>query len=59
MRERIDEDLALAAKLSALGYTSHTTYLSPKMQEIIVLYLGPPYIVVPHIYLTLFDEKKL
>ena len=59
MRDKIDQDLSLTADLQAAGYTEHTTYLTPKMQEIIVLYLGPPYIVVPHIYLTLFDEKKL
>ena len=59
MRDKIDQNLSLTAELQAVGYTEHTTYLTPKMQEIIVLYLGPPYIVVPHIYLTLFDEKKL
>ena len=58
MRERIDEDLALAAKLSALGYTSHTTYLSPKMQEIIVQCWGPPKIVMAIVYPNAPEEMK-
>ena len=58
MRERIDQDLSLATKLSALGYGCHTIYLSPKMQEIIVIHLGPPYIVVPNVHPTGPEEKK-
>ena len=36
MRDKIDQNLSLTAELQAVGYTEHTTYLTPKMQEIIV-----------------------
>lgn len=58
MRERIDEDLSLTAKLSALGYNCHTIHLTPKMQEIIITHLGPPYIVVPNVHPAGPEEKE-
>lgn len=58
MRERIDHELSLTAELNAAGYNCHTTYLSPKMQEIIVCYFGPPHIVMSHTCLNKPEEKK-
>ena len=50
MRDKIDQNLSLTAELQAAGYTEHTTYLTPKMQEIIVQCWGPPKIVMAIIY---------
>ena len=47
MRERIDQNLSLTLELNAVGYTCHTTHLSPRMQEIIFQHWGPPHIVLP------------
>ena len=43
------QDIISILGMEAVSYTHLDVY---KRQ-------GPPYIVVPHIYLTLFDEKKL
>ena len=58
MRERIDQDLSLTNQLTALGYNCHTIYLSPKMQELIIIHLGPPYIIVPNSHPNGPEEKK-
>lgn len=47
MRETIDSNLPLKAELEAASYTEHTTLLSPKMQQIIWTYWGPPTILLP------------
>ena len=47
MRDKIDQDLSRIFALKSAGYTEHITYLTPKMQEIIMQCWGPPKIVVP------------
>lgn len=47
MRDKIDQDLSLSLELNVVGYTIHTTYLTPKMQEIIFQHWGPPHIALP------------
>ena len=58
MREKIDQDLSLTAELQVAGYTEHTTYLTPKMQEIIVQCWGPPKIVMAIVYPNGPEEMK-
>lgn len=47
MRDKIDHDLPLKLELNAVGYTDHTTYLTPRMQEILFRHWGPPHIILP------------
>ena len=47
IRDKIDENLQLKSELEAANYTDHTITLSPKMQQIIWAYWGPPSISLP------------